>query len=398
MKKSTSRKSPMKSPMKSPQKKSRAVNDENCSPDKQSLMSPTKKMQSPVKQNQESNNQGRKSQRRRMKDQELAESQQLPQKVEESSNTTPTEQINPESPPKSSETSPLKSCKKSPLKRMKNLEEKDNIENQENIETTYTKSQAQDDVKAEENCSDEDESADTLEPRFLQAENKIATVPLNEEPKSILGQINQCTDPMEVTETQELGKVIDINDILDVDSNVINYGQFICGKILGSTLQLSNISEQDQIVTMTLSKQKLFNCDEIFGQYNRDELPFSYKDGTEIANSEVDHQCWFIENPVSKELQKTITVKISPNTSQEFIVVIKAPKNKLTGKIVSFIDIELQDDKAPTPVEKMVNHKEERVVLKEQPIARKIDILLLGYLDNPQIKCMKQLVNQATNQ
>lgn len=36
--------------------------------------------------------------------------------------------------------------------------------------------------------------------------------------------------------------IVDINDILDIDSNVINYGQFICGKILGSTLLLTNIS------------------------------------------------------------------------------------------------------------------------------------------------------------
>ena len=46
-----------------------------------------------------------------------------------------------------------------------------------------------------------------------------------------------------MTQTQLEEKPIEINDILDVDSNVINYGQFICGKILGSTLLLSNISD-----------------------------------------------------------------------------------------------------------------------------------------------------------
>ena len=94
---------------------------------------------------------------------------------------------------------------------------------------------------------------------------------------------------MDITETQELAKVIDINEILEVDSNVINYGQFICGKILGSTLLLTNVSALDQIVTMTLNKQKIYSCDEIFGQYNRDELPFNYLDGKTISNSEVDH-------------------------------------------------------------------------------------------------------------
>lgn len=144
-----------------------------------------------------------------------------------------------------------------------------------------------------------------------------------------------------------------------------------------------------------MSSQKVYSCDEIFGQYNREELPFGYEDGTEIKNSENDHNCWFLENPVSKELQKNITLKIGPKTNQEFIIVVKAPKNKLQSRIVSFIEIHLQNDQS-TPTEKHVNHKQERVVLKEQPIARKIEVLLLGFLDNPPIKCMRQLYNKAT--
>lgn len=95
---------------------------------------------------------------------------------------------------------------------------------------------------------------------------------------------------------------------------------------------------------MTLNRNKQYNCDETFGQYNREELPFMYEDGTEIRNSEIDFNCWFIENPVSKELQKTITIKIGPKQNQEFIIVIKAPKNKLQNRIVSFIDIVLAGD------------------------------------------------------
>ena len=113
----------------------------------------------------------------------------------------------------------------------------------------------------------------------------------------------------------------------------------MCGKILGSTLLLSNISKEDQIVTMNISREKSYKCDNIFGQYNREELPFQYKDGTLIKNSEVEFNCWFIENPVSKELQKSITIKIGPQMQQEFIIVVKAPKNRLQSRVVSFIDI-----------------------------------------------------------
>lgn len=96
---------------------------------------------------------------------------------------------------------------------------------------------------------------------------------------------------------------------------MINYGQFICGKILGSTLLLSNISDEDQVVTMKISKKDNYDCDTIFGQYNREELPFQYKDGTQIRNSEQEFNCWHIENPVSKELQKQLTIKIGPQMS-----------------------------------------------------------------------------------
>ena len=34
--------------------------------------------------------------------------------------------------------------------------------------------------------------------------------------------------------------------------------------------------------------------------------------------------------------------------------------------------------------------------MKEQTELNQIDIPLLGYLDNPKIKCMKQLFNKAT--
>ena len=82
--------------------------------------------------------------------------------------------------------------------------------------------------------------------------------------------------------------------------------------------------------------------------------------------------------------------------SQEFIIVIKAPKNKLQSRIVSFIDIQLANDDILPQKEKHVNHKNDKVVLKEQTELNQIDILLLGYLDNPKIKCMKQLFNKAT--
>jgi hypothetical protein len=190
-------------------------------------------------------------------------------------------------------------------------------------------------------------------------------------------------------EAQE--QVVPITELVDVDSTVINYGQFVCGKILGSTLLLSNVSDAEQLVTMSISGRPQFSCDETFGQYNRDELPFDYQDGSVIKNAEVEFGCWFIENPLSKELQKSITLRIGPAMSQEFIVVVKAPKNRISAKIVSFIDIAIVDD---APAKHLRRDSRGALSLEEVHPDRKMEVLLLGYLDNPRVRCVKQLFNQ----
>lgn len=200
--------------------------------------------------------------------------------------------------------------------------------------------------------------------QLSQNNNEQDTVEKEDTPKSLLTSKLDHQEPVQ-TETQEEQNVVDINEILDIDSNVINYGQFICGKILGSTLLLTNISDEEQVISMSISRQQKFDCDAIFGQYNRDELPFEYQDGSFIKNSEIEFNCWFIENPITKELQKQITLKIGAQMSQEFIIVIKAPKNRLQAKIVSFIDIKMCNDDNKTPVEKHVKHSSSSVVVKD---------------------------------
>jgi len=84
-----------------------------------------------------------------------------------------------------------------------------------------------------------------------------------------------------------------------------------------------------------------YSCDYIFGPYARDELPFEYKDHHLIDNSEQDFACWFIENPINKELVKHLTLRFAPQTDKEFIIVLKAPNNRLISNLVSFINIKL---------------------------------------------------------
>ena len=60
-----------------------------------------------------------------------------------------------------------------------------------------------------------------------------------------------------------------------------------------------------------------------------------------IINSEAKHECWFIENPVSKELTKRITLKLGPHAKQDFIIVVRSPQSKKPLNLMSLVNIGL---------------------------------------------------------
>jgi hypothetical protein len=56
----------------------------------------------------------------------------------------------------------------------------------------------------------------------------------------------------------------------------------------------------------------------------------------------VKHEAWFIENPISKELTKRITLKLGPKAEQEFIIVVRSPSTNLKkqgNNLLSVINI-----------------------------------------------------------
>lgn len=60
-----------------------------------------------------------------------------------------------------------------------------------------------------------------------------------------------------------------------------------------------------------------------------------------VVNSETKHEAWYIENPVSKELTKRITLKLGPNAEQDFIIVVRAPQIRRVENLLSIINIGL---------------------------------------------------------
>jgi hypothetical protein len=134
-----------------------------------------------------------------------------------------------------------------------------------------------------------------------------------------------------------------------VDSQVLNYSAFYPGKMLGSTLSVGNLSDCEQIVELSVDSANVsYQKSMIREKFEDVNLPFSIEsaagassDNDTIVNSETKHEAWYIENPVSKELTKRITLKLGPKAEQDFIIVVRAPNTRRTENLLSIINIGL---------------------------------------------------------
>jgi len=138
-------------------------------------------------------------------------------------------------------------------------------------------------------------------------------------------------------------------------------------------------------------------------------LPFSLESTVEnnrrvdlIANSETRHEAWYIENPVSKELTKRITLKLGPKAEQDFVIVVRAPSVPKTENLLSIINIGLltySDEKfgVSESFEEFLKTKfsgSMKDFLKDRrkaAQAQRMEILLAGQVQIPKLICHKTI-------
>lgn len=201
---------------------------------------------------------------------------------------------------------------------------------------------------------------------------------------------------------------------------MLNYATFYPGKLLGSTLTVGNLTSCEQIVELsvdassyTYSKRAIRSK---FSLTDDASLPFSITgdEKDSIVNSEIKHEAWFIENPISKELTKRITLKLGPKAEQEFIIVVRSPQSNLkkgasSNNMLSIINIGV------------LTYKDEEFGLKDsfeeflranysnsmkdflrdrKKLAQlqKVEILLAGKVDVPSVICPRELLDTELNQ
>jgi hypothetical protein len=66
-----------------------------------------------------------------------------------------------------------------------------------------------------------------------------------------------------------------------------------------------------------------------------------------IPNSELSLNSWFIENPKTKDLVKTLNFILPASSEQEFIIVMKAPTDRPQYNLASFLSLTLPSQGRP---------------------------------------------------
>jgi len=52
-------------------------------------------------------------------------------------------------------------------------------------------------------------------------------------------------------------------------------------------------------------------------------------------------KCWYLENPINKDLVKTMTLRFGPKVEKDFIIVIKSPNFRNFYNLMSYIKIKM---------------------------------------------------------
>ena len=94
-------------------------------------------------------------------------------------------------------------------------------------------------------------------------------------------------------------RVDDIEQMVEIDSPIITFGQFISGQNLGNQLTITNKTNVKKTFELKLDTEVETyeqSSKQIFSMFVEDDLPFRGTD-EKATNSEHLLNCWFIENP-----------------------------------------------------------------------------------------------------
>jgi uncharacterized membrane protein len=167
-----------------------------------------------------------------------------------------------------------------------------------------------------------------------------------------------------------------IANLIEVDTNYLNFGTFYPGKIFKCNLALTNITEHNHIVSVSF--------DNLSGEFEEEQLPKNYTPNRiPLPNSEVTNGCWyFMLSPTNKTFDKSFSASLDPHETIQFGVVIKSPCINYPQKFFSLINISLSEEDIMSQL--LDSNKSSLTVLSEAEVI------------TPRLECSKELIHDAT--
>jgi hypothetical protein len=115
-----------------------------------------------------------------------------------------------------------------------------------------------------------------------------------------------------------------VTDVLQIDQRILNFGYFMPGNCIGISFNIANKTKYTQIIEVRIDEQSYMYSKEAITREFPDvlrpqtkgpkfDLSTVFADKQKILNSEIKHQCWYIDNPKHREFLKVMTMKMGPN-------------------------------------------------------------------------------------
>eukprot|EP00826_Nyctotherus_ovalis_P027848 TRINITY_DN2181_c0_g1_i7.p1 TRINITY_DN2181_c0_g1~~TRINITY_DN2181_c0_g1_i7.p1 ORF type:complete len:337 (-),score=83.03 TRINITY_DN2181_c0_g1_i7:155-1165(-) len=169
-----------------------------------------------------------------------------------------------------------------------------------------------------------------------------------------------------------------IANLIEADTNYLNFGVFYPGKIFKCNLALTNITEHTHIISVYFDSSS--------AHFEESLLPkAALPEGLQypIANSEKTNGCWhFMLSPSNKTFDKSFSASLAPHETIQFGVVIKSPCINRPQRFFSLVKVCLSEEDLMSQL--LDSGKDSLAVLSEAEVV------------TPKLECCKELIHDPT--
>ena len=224
------------------------------------------------------------------------------------------------------------------------------------------------------------------------SKSKKGTMQEEEDEYSYPGAIETLCESMqalslnlfELPEEPHITRKEDINTLLEVDTNYLNFGSFYPGKIFKCTIAVKNLTNSKRVFTLSYADMPTFTKPDMLKTFinstNR-QIVSLFNATPELPNSEMQHRCWYFMLGGSKSFEKKVTVTLAPHGSTQIGIVIKSPCVTRSEKFYSLLRVNMAEG----------DTKEKAM----DPEKGELSVLSVAEVITPKLECCRELIHDS---